>query len=283
VEAGSELQPGQQQQHKQQFSSIPLVKFKTAFEELCKKHELLNCGIEEIDSILKLRLGDRLAIIGHQKYTQTIITRLCINALLLASPSSKNNSRFFYTSNVILVDAGNSTDFYQHVNFARQYCRRDVINRVLNSTIITRPFTVYQLEDIVINQLPKAIQQYGAKMLVVSDLLNMFIRDPQIEANEARYLINGIVDSITKSRALEDVLVVVSLTYEYGGAYHHSYKLFMPYNKTIFPSFDKCIEIINGKDKEKNKMIDMKVRNNSEGIKNTTNNFYNGNLLLSIN
>jgi hypothetical protein len=64
--------------------------------------------------------------------------------------------------------------------------------------------------------LPKVIQRYGAKMVVVSDLLDMFVRDPQIEANEARYLINGIVDSITKTRALEDVLVVVSLPYGHG-------------------------------------------------------------------
>jgi hypothetical protein len=49
-------------------------------------------------------------------------------------------------------------------------------------------------------------------MLVVSDLLDMFVRDRQIEANEATYLINEIVNSITKSRPLEDILVIVSLS-----------------------------------------------------------------------
>jgi hypothetical protein len=78
------------------------------------------------------------------------------------------------------------------VNFARQYYRRDVIDRVLNSIIITRPFTVYQLADIVINQLPNVIQLYDAKMVVISDLLDMFVRDPQIEDNEAIYLVNKI-------------------------------------------------------------------------------------------
>jgi F0F1-type ATP synthase alpha subunit len=79
-----EVTPIQQQEH---LSSIPSIKFKTAFEELSNKHALLNCGIEKIDSTLKLTSGDRLAIIGNQ-YTQTIITRLCVNALL-SSPSSK--------------------------------------------------------------------------------------------------------------------------------------------------------------------------------------------------
>lgn len=146
----------------------------------------------------------------------------------------------------------------------------------MNNAIITRPFTVYQLADILINQLPNVIQRYDAKMVVVSDLLNMFVRDPQIEANEARYLINEVVNSITKSRALEDVLVVVSLSYEHGGAYCHNS------NRTILSRFDKRIEIMNGKDK-KNKMIDLKISNSDiKRIKNTTNDFHNGKL-LSIN
>jgi hypothetical protein len=85
VETGLELQLGQQQK-KQQLSPL---KFKTAFEELSNKHVLLNCGIEKIDSLLKLTLGDRLAAIGNRKYTWTVITRLCVNALLSSSPSSK--------------------------------------------------------------------------------------------------------------------------------------------------------------------------------------------------
>jgi hypothetical protein len=82
-----------EQQHKQQLSPssllIPPLKFKTAFEELCNKYALLTCGIEKIDSLLQLTSDDRLAVIGNRKYTQMLITRLCVNALLLASPSSK--------------------------------------------------------------------------------------------------------------------------------------------------------------------------------------------------
>jgi hypothetical protein len=258
----------------EQLSPILPVNFKTAFQELCSEHELLTCGIEKIDSILKLTRGDRLAVIGNKKYSQMFVTRLCVNALLSSSSSSpsskKNNSKLvasshFHTYNVILVDAG------------RQYYRRDVISRVLNDTIITRPFTVYQLADIVINQLPNVIQLYDAKMVVISDLLDMFVRDPQIEANEARYLINEIINSITKSRTLENVLVIVSLPFV-NSAYHNSDKSFMSYNKTIISRFDKCIEIT--KDHEnRNKMIDIKIRNSCRINKNTMNDFNYGKLL----
>jgi hypothetical protein len=265
------------QKQKQQLLPISI---KTAFEELCNKHQLLTCGIEKIDSILKLNLCDRLAVTGNKKYSQMFVTRLCVNALLSSSSSKKNSSKLVassrvHTSNLIPVDAGNSTDFYQYVNFARQYYRRDVISRVLNNTIITRSFTVYQLADIVINQLPKVIQQYKAKMIVISDLLDMFIRDPQIEGNEARYLINEIVKSITKSKALEDLLVVVSIAYEHGAyRHHHNNKPALQYNKTILPRFDKCIEIMNSHD-DRNKMIDIKMRNNGTSNRNTTDDFHN--------
>jgi hypothetical protein len=95
---GIELEKPRQQQEKQQLSpsfSILPTKFKTAFEELSNKHALLNCGIEKIDYILKLTLGDSLAVIGNQKYTQTLISRLCVNALLLASPLAKRIADFF--------------------------------------------------------------------------------------------------------------------------------------------------------------------------------------------
>jgi hypothetical protein len=51
------------------------------------------------------------------------------------------------------------------------------------------------------------------------------------------------------------------------------------YNRTILTRFGKCIEIMNGKDYE-NKMIGIKIRNNSRRIKNTTNYIQSDTLLL---
>ena len=45
------------------------------------------------------------------------------------------------------------------------------------------------------------------KMAVVSDLLDMFVR------HEEYCLTNQIVNSITRTRTLEDVLVIVSFTF----------------------------------------------------------------------
>ncbi len=84
----AELESQLDQQKRQRISSISSIKFKTAFEELNKKHGLLTTGIEKIDSSLKLVPGDRLAIVGNRKYSHILVTRLCVNALL-SSPSKK--------------------------------------------------------------------------------------------------------------------------------------------------------------------------------------------------
>jgi F0F1-type ATP synthase alpha subunit len=84
----AELESQLDQQKRQYISSISSIKFKTAFEELNKKRGLLATGIEKIDSLLQLASGDRLAIVGNRKYSQILVTRLCVNALL-SSPSKK--------------------------------------------------------------------------------------------------------------------------------------------------------------------------------------------------
>ena len=140
------------------------------------------------------------------------------------------------------------------------------------------------MADIVINELPRVIQQYEAKMVVISDLLSMFLHDPQIEIREARYLINEILNSITKTRASkEDVLAIVSLP-SGDNASHHD-KSALSFNKTILTRFDKCIKIMNSRNNE-NKMIDLKISNNSKSnirrIRDTTKDFHNHELFFSI-
>jgi hypothetical protein len=81
------------QQQEQLSPILPPIKIKTAFEELCNKHELLTSGIEKIDSMLNLTAGDRLAVTGNKKYSQMFVTRLCVNALLSSSAPLSSKKR----------------------------------------------------------------------------------------------------------------------------------------------------------------------------------------------
>ena len=84
-----------------------------------------------------------------------------------------------------------------YVNFARQYGLN--IKKALQSIVISRSFTIYQLANIIINELPKVIEQFdGTKVIIISDLLYMFVNDPQVQIKEAESLIRQTVNEIRK-------------------------------------------------------------------------------------
>jgi hypothetical protein len=182
----------------------------------------------------------------------------------------------FESSNVIVIDAGNSLDVCQHVNFARQY-GLDIKKKVLQHIIISRVFTLYQLTNIIVYELPKVIEQYdNAKLIVISDLLDMFLRDPQLEVEEGQCLIKEIVSSLKQRREIfGNTLIVTSLSsssYSYHNYKHQSSSSSSsaPYHKILLSSFDKHIEVTarstdNNKKKISTTSLEVKVKDNSKG------------------
>jgi hypothetical protein len=235
-------------------SSSLLPKFQTAYEQISDR---LTFDIEKIDSILSLTAGEGLCIIGEKYHTHTLIARLCVRALM-----SKRQGGFD-CQNILFVDSGNSVDVYQYMNFARQYGLD--IKKVLRSIIASRSFNLYQLANTIMYKLPKVIQQYNPKIIVISDLLDMFLRDPQILIEEEEHIIKEIINSIKRRKIsgknntnIDDVLYLVSSNNNHSAAY----------NKVLLPRFDKHIEIT--KSKTKSSLLNVKVKNYSHNKKCST-------------
>jgi len=209
----------------------PSLKFQSAYDELIDRFTF---GIEALDSssFLNLKTGDTLGIIGdssnNRKYTNVLLTRLSIRSLL-SEKHGGVGSPF-----VITIDAGNSLDFYQYVNFARQYGFD--LEKILQRIIASRAFTIYQLADLIINELPKVIKQFDTRLVIVSDLLHMFTHDPSVDRKEAIYLIKEIVSAIRKismsASSPRQILGVVS--------WNHPQSLF---DDILLSKLDKHIEI----------------------------------------
>ena len=188
--------------------------------------------------------------------------RLCVRALILKSQTELLE----FAKKVIFIDAGgknNSSDsFYRCVNFAQQYGLD--IKKVLQSIVVSRAFTIYQLADLIIYELPKVIQQLEAKVILISDLLNMFVCDPQIKIEEGERMIKEIINSLRKisSTATNNTLIVVSLYrhHHHHNHHHSSFSSSSLYEK-ILPRFDKSIEITNNKKEKVNNVLDIKISN----------------------
>ena len=166
--------------------------------------KVLTFDIKQLDSFYSgIRTGEILCIIGHPAIT--LVTRLCVRALL---PRRQGGLQ----SQVLFIDAGNTSDLYQCVNFARQYGMD--LTKVLDGIIVSRAFTVHQLASLIIMELPDAMKRFGAGLVVISGLLKMFLEDPQVDRKEARRLLGEMMIAI--KRIAHDALVVIS-TEETGG------------------------------------------------------------------
>ena len=262
-ELKSKSEQKQQNSIQQQSNSSLMPKFQTAYEEIDSR---LTFDIKKIDESINLMTGECVCIIGERKYTKIALARLCVRALL----SKKHGG--IDSPNVIVIDAGNSLDVYQHVDFARQY-GLDIKKKVLQNIIISRVFTIYQLANIIINELPKVIQQYDhTKLIVIYDLLDMFLRDPQLEVEEGRCIIKEIIISLKQRREIfGNTLIVTSLSSSsssYHNYKHQSSSSSAPYYKIILPRFDKHIEVAARTDNNKKirtTSLEVKVKDSSRG------------------
>src|SRR5215831_4941385 len=148
----------------------------------------LNFDIKKIDSALTFGIGEFISLIGN--YSKILIERLCIRALL----SERHGG--FGSPYVIIIDAGNGSDIYSSVNLARQYGLelKDTLKRI----VVSRPFTIYQLANLVICELPKAVQKFDTKTIIISDMLRMFLQDSQTRIKEVRPIIKEIINSLRR-------------------------------------------------------------------------------------
>ena len=148
----------------QQPALLELPKFKTALEY----RDRFTFGHEKLDSILELHLDDMIGIFGETRYSNTLVTRLVVRSLLPRKHGGVD------AKNVIVIDADNSSSPYLYVDFARRYGMH--YKSVLHKVLVSRQFTIYQLANTIIYDLPKRIQLHKPKLIVITGLLDQFFK-----------------------------------------------------------------------------------------------------------
>jgi Rad51 protein len=198
--------------------------------------------IEKIDSVLNLGIGDRVCIVGN--HSKTLVERLIVSSLL---PGSHGG---FGSENVIIIDAGNCSDVYRCVNLARQY-GLDIKN-ILRRIVVSRPFTIYQLAELAVNELPKVMKKFDTKTIIVSDILHLFLNDPQVKFVEAENILKPVMKSISQfSRSLNTIVV----------SFHNDVP--SGYTRFLFSNFNKFIQTTTGNSDR----TMVKVNSRKEGCK----------------
>ena len=82
----------------------------------------------------------------------------------------------------MVIDLDNSLSRHFTIDVTKQYGID--MTRVLENVLVNRQFQIYQLTHAIIYDLPKRIQLYKPKVVVVSGLLDQFYHDPYIRTAE---------------------------------------------------------------------------------------------------
>lgn len=116
-----------------------------------------------------------------------LIPKLCIKAVM---PRLHYNG--LESQNVIVIDGGiNHIDFYNIVQQSQFYGFEP--NVVLDRIIISRTFTINQLANTIIYELPKMIQKYKSKLVIITDLHNGDLKTMNADKN---WLLGQMIDVI---------------------------------------------------------------------------------------
>ncbi len=174
---------------------LELPKFKTALEYRDK----FTFGNEKLDSILKLHLDDIIGIFGDTRHTNTFLTRLVVRSLLPRNHGGAD------AKNVIVIDSDNSSNPYLYVDFARRWGMH--YKNVLHKVLVSRQFTIYQLANTIIYNLPNSIHLHKPNLIVITGWLDQFCQDPYIRTAEAESLVSQIVTALHK---IKNVFIVLT-------------------------------------------------------------------------
>ena len=122
---------------------------------------------------------------------------------------------------------------------------------MLQSIVVSRVFTIYQLAHLIVFELPKIIEQFSSTsiIIVIYGLLHLFVSDPHTDKVDAENLIKEIASSLRK--VSKDRFIIVSFAH-----------CNTEYERFLLPAFDKCIEITNNIDDDKILQIDINSHNN---------------------
>ncbi|MDE1862257.1 MAG: hypothetical protein KGI33_05025 [Thaumarchaeota archaeon] len=181
----------------QKRSLMPREEREVAFQQASRVPRL-GIDIRKIESAIPfLSTGQKVALVG--RHSQKILERLAVRAQMPARHGGLD-------SHVVLVDGGNISDPYLCIDFARQYGLD--VNLVMSRIISSRAFTVHQLEYLVSHELSGVVKKYGARLVMLSDMLAMF-PGASLDGAEAKWLLDSVSAALSR---LKDCLVIMSIS-----------------------------------------------------------------------
>lgn len=164
-----------------------------------QQSSLLSLNIRNVDELFPgFKPGDFAVIYGSSSIDY-LTSLVCIRAQLPTNIGGLN-------ANALLIDNGNNSNQYQLTRLLQRYHLdlKQALNRIHN----TQSFTAYQLTSIITEHLRNIINEFNAKVVIISDISNLFLTD-NISDEEAFRVFNQIMLCLKKI-AIENQIIMIT-------------------------------------------------------------------------
>jgi hypothetical protein len=218
----------------------------SAYEELIDNNRKL-FNIPPIDNFFCFQDKKNISIINRCEATQHLLYHLVSRLCIWHSKDNENNK-------TILIDAGGNNLGYLYINLTKMSVKEKFnTNKILNNIMLSRAFTLYQLANVLINELPTLIQKINCKVQII--VLDMFDTLLSPLANKAKSKSTKNVPDVKegKTKLLNEMLQnMINFSKDHFSviAFTNLRKVF---SKSIFSHFNQILEIDSIHDNKKNK------------------------------
>ncbi len=155
-------------------------------------------GFPRLDSLLRPFSEGRLIMLSGE--ASSIVAELAAFRAQLPIESGGLDSA------VLFIDGGNRSDPYLFSSFAKQRGLKPAV--AMRRVASCRVFTFYQLAALVSEHLVRAVEDYGTRLVVISDVLGTF-NEPELEEREARRVLGAVEEGIENVK--KHALVIATL------------------------------------------------------------------------
>ncbi len=158
----------------------------------------LTTGIDSIDKMLILQLGQLVSLEGDAAHSLSLL--LSVRAINPMPPG--------LDSDIVYVDGGNNYDAYTISHHAVNLGLDP--EKTQERVHLSRAFTHHQLGSLIEEKLPNALDQYDAKLAIVSDITALYC-DPDVrEKKEALDLFNKNVRFLASLAEQKHALIIIT-------------------------------------------------------------------------
>jgi hypothetical protein len=179
-------------------STTPPVQRRETFFQQASSIPHFSLGFPQLDSLLRPFSEGRLIMLSGDA-SSAVAELAAFRAQLPVEAGGLDSA-------VLFIDGGNRSDPYLFSSFAKQRGLRPAT--AMRRVTSCRVFTFYQLAALISEHLVRAVEDYGTKLVVISDVLGTFT-EPELEEREARRVLSAVEEGIEKVK--RHALVIATL------------------------------------------------------------------------